>query len=68
MLSAPYAADSRIDPSIFINPSTLHLTVVMLKLYTDEARAQAQQLMKELQPAIEVSKAVHLNMTPAAAP
>lgn len=43
---------SGLDPSSFMTPEHLHLTIAMLKLYSDEARYRAQMLLKKLQPQI----------------
>jgi hypothetical protein len=40
------------DNSIFINPGTLHLTLVMLKLYSDEACTKAAQTLQALAPQV----------------
>jgi hypothetical protein len=42
-----------IDASIFVAPEQLHLTVVMLKLYSAERRAAAQKLLLGLQPQVQ---------------
>ena len=41
VLSSAYAADCDIEPSIAHEPGHAHLTLCMLKLYSDEARARA---------------------------
>eukprot|EP00775_Hariotina_reticulata_P012350 gene12350-12484_t len=48
VLSQPGAADKGFHPSIFINPKTLHLTLLMLKLYSDEARHKARQVLQNM--------------------
>ena len=40
------------DPSILVSPHRMHLTVVMLKLYTDEAKQKAIQLLKKAAPTV----------------
>lgn len=46
MLNDPNAKENGIDESIFVDPRHLHLTLVMLKLYSDEARYIAAQVWK----------------------
>ena len=48
VLSQPGAADKGFHPSIFVNPKTLHLTLLMLKLYSDEARHTARQVLQNM--------------------
>ena len=43
MLDAQTAAAAGLDPSVWVSPVSLHLTVVMLKLYSGEARRLACQ-------------------------
>lgn len=52
VLSQPDAAQQGFDPSIFITPDTLHLTLLMLKLYSDEARHKAAQALQGLRPQV----------------
>jgi len=40
------------DESIFVDPSQLHLTILMLKLYTQEASEQASALLKSCMPKV----------------
>lgn len=49
VLAQPDAAQQGFDPSIFINPARLHLTLLMLKLYSDEARHKAAQALQGMQ-------------------
>lgn len=49
VLAQPDAAQQGFDPSIFINPARLHLTLLMLKLYSDEARHKAAQTLQGMQ-------------------
>lgn len=51
-MSQPDAAQQGFDPSIFIKPQQLHLTLLMLKLYSDEARQKATQALQGLQPKV----------------
>jgi hypothetical protein len=48
------------DPSIFISPAKLHLTLLMLKLYSDDARQAAAAVLQGLKPqvCVEVCAAV----------
>eukprot|EP00887_Chlorella_sp_A99_P003180 scaffold9.g3180.t1 len=46
------SAAAGIEQSIFMHEQHLHLTLVMLKLYSDEARALAQATLRGLQPAV----------------
>jgi hypothetical protein len=52
LLAQPEAAQQGFDPSIFINPGRLHLTLLMLKLYSDEARHKAAQALQGMQPQV----------------
>lgn len=52
VLSQPDAAQQGFDPSIFISPDKLHLTLLMLKLYSDEARHKAAQALQGLRPQV----------------
>lgn len=52
VLSSTYAPGCRIDPSIVTEPGHAHLTLCMLKLYSDEARAKAAAAMASLSIAI----------------
>ena len=45
VLSSTYASGCAIDPSIVTEPGHAHLTLCMLKLYSDEARAKAVAAM-----------------------
>jgi hypothetical protein len=54
VLSQPGAADKGFDRSIFINPKMLHLTLLMLKLYSDEARHKAKTILQGLAPQVRV--------------
>lgn len=47
----PGAAAAGLDASIFTPPPHLHLTVVMLKLYSEDARQRAQRALLSLQEA-----------------
>lgn len=49
VLAQADAAQQGFDPSIFINPAHLHLTLLMLKLYSDEARHKAAQALQCMQ-------------------
>lgn len=53
VLSHPDAESLGIDESIFVKPEQLHLTIVMLKLYSDDLRFRAQQLLQDLQPQVQ---------------
>ena len=52
VLAQPDAEQQGFDASIFINPDTLHLTLLMLKLYSDEARHKAAQALQSMQPQV----------------
>ena len=52
VLSSTYASGCAIDPSIVTEPGHAHLTLCMLKLYSDEARAKAVAAMASLSTAI----------------
>jgi hypothetical protein len=54
VLSQPDAAQQGFDPSIFINPKCLHLTLLMLKLYSDEARHKAAQALQGMQTQVRL--------------
>lgn len=54
VLSQPDAAQQGFDPSIFIDPDKLHLTLLMLKLYSDEARHKAAQALQGLRPQVRL--------------
>ncbi|GLC38173.1 hypothetical protein PLESTB_001091700 [Pleodorina starrii] len=45
---APPGSGSGLEESIFMRPQHLHLTLVMLKLYSDQKRHEAQQLLARL--------------------
>lgn len=49
VLADPTAREKGFEPSIFINPQTLHLTLLMLKLYSDEDRHKAVQTLQGMQ-------------------
>lgn len=44
ILGMDKASKAQIDDSTFISAKKLHLTVLMLKLYTDESRSLANQV------------------------
>eukprot|EP01065_Artemidia_motanka_P005572 TRINITY_DN12698_c1_g2_i1.p1 TRINITY_DN12698_c1_g2~~TRINITY_DN12698_c1_g2_i1.p1 ORF type:complete len:479 (+),score=100.88 TRINITY_DN12698_c1_g2_i1:346-1782(+) len=44
------SAQNRVEPSVFQNPRKLHLTLLMLKLYTAEALDKAVQCMRKCEP------------------
>ncbi|KAG2486288.1 hypothetical protein HYH03_014993 [Edaphochlamys debaryana] len=48
----PPSGSSGLDPSVFMAPPHLHLTLAMLKLYSDEARHRAAQVLDSLQPRV----------------
>ena len=52
VLSSTYASGCHIDPAIVTEPGHAHLTLCMLKLYSDEARAKAVAAMASLSTAI----------------
>lgn len=52
VLSQPGAQDKGFDRSIFIDPKMLHLTLLMLKLYSDEARHKARTVLQGLAPQV----------------
>ena len=52
VLSSAYAADCDIEPSIAHEPGHAHLTLCMLKLYSDEARARAIGAMRAMEVAL----------------
>lgn len=52
MLSSPWAEECRIDEDIFFEPGHLHLTLAMLKLYSDERRHKAKRLVDDAGAAI----------------
>lgn len=54
MLSQPDAEQQGLDASIFIPPAHLHLTLLMLKLYSDEARHKAAQALQGIQPQVMI--------------
>ncbi|PNW87945.1 hypothetical protein CHLRE_01g008000v5 [Chlamydomonas reinhardtii] len=41
-----------LEPSVFMAPQQLHLTLVMLKLYSDQKRHAAQQALDRLRPRV----------------
>jgi hypothetical protein len=43
-----------LESSLFPSPATLHLTLAMLKLYSDEARHRTATTLAALQPALQV--------------
>jgi hypothetical protein len=45
-------APAYILPTSYLHPQHLHLTLAMLKLYSDESRFKARTLLKELRPKI----------------
>ena len=55
VLSSAYAADCDIEPSIAHEPGHAHLTLCMLKLYSDEARARAIGAMDAMGVALKDS-------------
>ncbi len=54
VLSSAYAADCDIEPSIAHEPGHAHLTLCVLKLYSDEARARAMDAMDAMGVALKV--------------
>lgn len=52
VMSACCSEESRVEPSLFQNPDKLHLTLLMLRLFTQEEINLAQNLLVSLQPEI----------------
>jgi hypothetical protein len=62
VLAQPDAQAKGFDRSIFINPKTLHLTLLMLKLYSDEARHNAKTVLQDLGPQVSADASWLLNV------
>jgi hypothetical protein len=52
VVAQPDVQQLGLEESIFIAPATLHLTLLMLKLYSDEARTKAAQALQALAPQV----------------
>lgn len=52
VLSSPWAEECRVEQDIFFEPGHLHLTLAMLKLYSDERRHKAKLLVDEVGAAV----------------
>lgn len=50
--AAAAAPAAGLDRSIFVDHSRLHLTLVMLKLYSDDARHRAAATLQSLKPKV----------------
>ncbi|WIA35225.1 hypothetical protein OEZ86_003687 [Tetradesmus obliquus] len=53
VLAQPGAQEKGFEPSIFVNAASLHLTLLMLKLYSDEARHKAATVLQGLAPQVQ---------------
>uniref|UniRef100_A0A383VIG8 K Homology domain-containing protein n=1 Tax=Tetradesmus obliquus TaxID=3088 RepID=A0A383VIG8_TETOB len=53
VLAQPGAQEKGFEPSIFVDAASLHLTLLMLKLYSDEARHKAATVLQGLAPQVQ---------------
>ncbi|PRW60326.1 activating signal cointegrator 1 complex subunit 1 [Chlorella sorokiniana] len=53
VLAEPGAAEAGLEASVFMHPQHLHLTIAMLKLYSEEQRDLAKQTLAGLQPRVQ---------------
>eukprot|EP00878_Enallax_costatus_P032053 GHUV01035146.1.p1 GENE.GHUV01035146.1~~GHUV01035146.1.p1 ORF type:complete len:270 (+),score=75.23 GHUV01035146.1:292-1101(+) len=53
VLAEPGASGKGLEPSIFVNPKILHITLLMLKLYNDEDRHKAVQTLQDMQQQVQ---------------
>ncbi|GAB4816249.1 hypothetical protein N2152v2_003295 [Parachlorella kessleri] len=53
VLAEAGAAAAGIEGSIFMKPAHLHLTLAMLKLYSEDSRQRARQVLHSLAPAVQ---------------
>eukprot|EP00756_Hemistasia_phaeocysticola_P054613 Hpha_TRINITY_DN30527_c0_g1::TRINITY_DN30527_c0_g1_i1::g.193724::m.193724/K18666/ASCC1; activating signal cointegrator complex subunit 1 len=63
-LASLSSAESRVDPSLFQNPRKLHLTTLLLRLYSPEAVRRAVECLRKCEPILRrlfnSGDAVHL--------